>query len=386
MAAPSRTPVSPQAQAQSQAQEEAETEAEQGDGYALRATKLSPSYYCHFQPDLTTTHAVGTCLPSCTPASRPAHPLSTASHDVGDTEHEHTGHDSNTNSTAEPVASTAPILESYDLPSLHPYLDRPEDRAPWHAALVLSEDAVRKDSAWCLDIVQATDAATACFTKSYSRFAKGTGSVIMERNTSSSSSSSSISTGTSGSSSTTLGPDLGDRGAVSSTGSTGAALRSDPAMRRFDGEWRERLGLVSPLVSQVQVQAQTQVPVPPPASASVSAPASAPALASASAPAPAPANCLRYFSPEELLRLFGFNPPHTPGYYAPGSVPTQAAREEERARDGFFFGSQDLVGRRKRYELLGNSVSVTVLREVLSFLLLSTYPPPHPRAASPTKE
>ena len=80
--------------------------------------------------------------------------------------------------------------------------------------------------------------------------------------------------------------------------------------------------------------------------------------------------------------MFGFNPPHTPRYYATGSITelTATAKAEERRRDRYAFGSQDEVGRRKRYELLGNSVSVTVLKELLAFLLVSAGAPPLPHA------
>ena len=44
---------------------------------------------------------------------------------------------------------------------------------------------INSDAAWCFDVVDATDAIpTACFTRSYGRFNRGTGSVLRVRQTS----------------------------------------------------------------------------------------------------------------------------------------------------------------------------------------------------------
>lgn len=44
--------------------------------------------------------------------------------------------------------------------------------------LLVPESVVRKSSAWCFDIVDSYSTTSACFTKSYSRYIKGTGSII----------------------------------------------------------------------------------------------------------------------------------------------------------------------------------------------------------------
>ncbi len=59
---------------------------------------------------------------------------------------------------------------------------------------------------------------------------------------------------------------------------------------------------------------------------------------------------LRYFAPEELLRLFDFNP----------------AGEEEH------FSFPDDISRKSRYRLIGNSVNVRIVRTLIEYLLTST--------------
>jgi tRNA (cytosine38-C5)-methyltransferase len=48
----------------------------------------------------------------------------------------------------------------------------------WLAKWAVSDDLLAKDAAWCFDIVRPSDSHTACFTSSYGRFVKGTGSVL----------------------------------------------------------------------------------------------------------------------------------------------------------------------------------------------------------------
>ncbi|KAF9014545.1 S-adenosyl-L-methionine-dependent methyltransferase [Hymenopellis radicata] len=59
---------------------------------------------------------------------------------------------------------------------------------------------------------------------------------------------------------------------------------------------------------------------------------------------------LRYFAPEELLRLFDFNP-----------------TEDEEP-----FSFPDDISRKSRYRLIGNSVNVRVVRALIEYLLTST--------------
>jgi tRNA (cytosine38-C5)-methyltransferase len=44
--------------------------------------------------------------------------------------------------------------------------------------LFLSEKVLEKSAAWCLDVVKPHDARSACFTSSYGKFLRGTGSVL----------------------------------------------------------------------------------------------------------------------------------------------------------------------------------------------------------------
>lgn len=44
--------------------------------------------------------------------------------------------------------------------------------------LIVPEKLIHSDSSWCFDIVTAKDSRSACFTSSYGRFIRGTGSVI----------------------------------------------------------------------------------------------------------------------------------------------------------------------------------------------------------------
>ena len=48
-----------------------------------------------------------------------------------------------------------------------------------YSDLIISETILEKKSSWCMDIVTENDISTSCFTKSYSKFFKGTGSVLV---------------------------------------------------------------------------------------------------------------------------------------------------------------------------------------------------------------
>lgn len=60
---------------------------------------------------------------------------------------------------------------------------------------------------------------------------------------------------------------------------------------------------------------------------------------------------LRYFSPSELLRIFGFNPP------TDSSEPSN-----------FKWPDPKLVSARSRYKLIGNSVNVTLVQALIEYL------------------
>lgn len=48
-----------------------------------------------------------------------------------------------------------------------------------YGALLISKEVLAKSSSWCFDIVSPNSTRTACFTKGYGRYAKGTGSVLL---------------------------------------------------------------------------------------------------------------------------------------------------------------------------------------------------------------
>ena len=74
---------------------------------------------------------------------------------------------------------------------------------------------INSDAAWCFDVVDATDSIpTACFTRSYGRFNRGTGSVLRVRQTSND-------------------PDLASLG----------FSRTEPNARPFGDTWRRHLQL-----------------------------------------------------------------------------------------------------------------------------------------------
>ena len=103
-----------------------------------------------------------------------------------------------------------PIADFLDCPaSLDETPDAADRVEPW----LLPASLLDRDAAWCLDVVDATERApTACFTRSYGRFAKGTGSVLYVR------------------------ADAADRGVA------GLGLeRSDPTDRHFGTDWKAKV-------------------------------------------------------------------------------------------------------------------------------------------------
>ena len=133
-------------------------------------------------------------------------------------------------------------------------------------ALVVPEHVLSKQAAWCFDIVTPSDTRTSCFTKAYSKFIRGSGSVLLE-------------------------PREGDT-------TVPTDFLCDPETRVYDVDWRRKLD----------------------------------------------GGTLRYFSPLELLRLFGF-------------------------AEGPEFRFPKEMSNRKCFELLGNSLSVFVATELLNILL-----------------
>lgn len=134
--------------------------------------------------------------------------------------------------------------------------------------LLVPDKSLEKNASWCMDVVTADEYSTSCFTKSYSKYFKGTGSVLLIPDPTTPT--------------TTIAP-LQDATAphsisriadtmVASTASTALSIhttmnnvtaedfRQPPSTRVFQMNWKDKLK----------------------------------------------GNTLRFFSPEELLRLFGF--------------------------------------------------------------------------------
>jgi site-specific DNA-cytosine methylase len=241
--------------------------------------------------------------------------------------------------------------------------------------LILTEKDLEKNASWCLDIVSPMDNYTSCFTKSYSKYFKGTGSVLLipdpslSREISSnpqdsiddvvplgdvtafSESESKISPGVSSDpltvDTTIAVPALEPRtstseGASASTAhpsvalknATSADFREMPETRTFDSNWKEKLK----------------------------------------------GNKLRFFSPPELLRLFGFLQLQQSRENLKLSSMDCADSDSEKAilhaesnlfNDKPFFPPN--VTNRKCYELIGNSLSVTVVSHLLEFLMKSSF-------------
>ena len=97
-----------------------------------------------------------------------------------------------------------------------PYaLDQCADAATLIEPYRVPAKTINSDAAWCFDVVDATDSIpTACFTRSYGRFNRGTGSVLRVRQTSND-------------------PDLASLG----------FSRTEPNARPFGDTWRAALEL-----------------------------------------------------------------------------------------------------------------------------------------------
>jgi tRNA (cytosine38-C5)-methyltransferase len=66
-----------------------------------------------------------------------------------------------------------------DLPALSVYLDSTINESN-HKDLCVSETLLTRPAAWCLDIVTPSSHRSSCFTSAYGKYAKGTGSVLLQ--------------------------------------------------------------------------------------------------------------------------------------------------------------------------------------------------------------
>ena len=248
-------------------------------------------------------------------------------------------------------------------------------------SLLLSEQSLQKNASWCLDIVTSDDTYTSCFTKSYSKYFKGTGSVLLIPDPSVSDNKDSCtphgSVDIESEKSSTSRKELGlESSSSSDTGSTlesplgkinngvndqkmsthsdsesvmkdatSADFREAPETRVFDMNWKDKLK----------------------------------------------GKKLRFFSPNELLRLFGFLPLQT--NFIPARLNLKRRIEDigkeevemgsnndspdennmKLTKQKMFFPSN--VTNRKCYELIGNSLSVTVVSHLLEYMLRSKLHP-----------
>ena len=70
-------------------------------------------------------------------------------------------------------------IQNDDLPMLSVYLDSTIDYTTM-TDLCVSEALIQRPAAWCLDIVRPSSRRSSCFTSAYGKYAKGTGSVLLQ--------------------------------------------------------------------------------------------------------------------------------------------------------------------------------------------------------------
>jgi tRNA (cytosine38-C5)-methyltransferase len=206
------------------------------------------------------------------------------------------------------------------------------------AAVQVPGKLLEKNSSWCFDIRSKEDTASSCFTKSYSRYIKGTGSVLLYE----SAESESELVATAGAGAGAAGAVVAAKASVASNVNASA-----PVVAAAAGAGSKRpFAAVDPEGAE---QAQST------ASASGGA-------ASTAAPGERVFNSkwwseelnqfgtkkLRFFSPSELLHLFGF--------------------------DATSFVVPAMISQHKWYELIGNGLNVLVAAHLLTHLFTSTTP------------
>jgi len=107
----------------------------------------------------------------------------------------------------------------------------PDWLQPW----AVPSETMSKDAAWCFDIVEGSHARTSCFTRSYSRFVRGTGSILFVPKTSGASS-----TDGAAEAATDVNGDAQDAVAVGNCRVGPDALRA-PELRSFGDDWKARV-------------------------------------------------------------------------------------------------------------------------------------------------
>jgi len=124
------------------------------------------------------------------------------------------------------IVSTLPNISSYldgDLPPLAK--DASSINTDKLDKMQIAKKTIEKSAAWCFDIVTQDDARSACFTSSYGKYVKGTGSVLYYGSDNSIANDSSTEDAKS--------KDVGQ--------ATGAFRLVDPKERTYDATWWERL-------------------------------------------------------------------------------------------------------------------------------------------------
>ena len=212
------------------------------------------------------------------------------------------------------------------------------------AGLLIPLAVLEQPSSWCFDIVTPSDTHTACFTKAYSRYAKGTGSVLstagwatpqVEAGTSNSTSTRTRTVEAAGAHDEKLTP-VGVGGEQGSPTKRPRTDNEEPAggvvttSGEMEKEKEKAFAVARSVEGSPQQQGQQQE------------------LGQKKCLSEQQIRTLRlrYFSPRELLRLFGF------------------------PLGRFSFPAH--VSRKKAYELIGNSLNVDVAAQLIYFLMQNT--------------
>lgn len=238
--------------------------------------------------------------------------------------------------------------------------------------LLVPQTLLEKNASWCMDIVTANDRSTSCFTKSYSKYCKGTGSVLMIPDLST------ITTETT-SELKVLSPMVTSQSEL-------VALNDN---RSNDGENNDNTQTFLSEASgfaDTTVQLDNAISTVIPEQLISNCPETNVVLPSTDNPlfriAPEKrkfdmdwkdqlkGHKLRFFSPDELIRLFGFaGIDSDSSNLITDKSDTEIFHEEnvekEKRKNSFF---PPHISKRKCYELIGNSLNVIVVSNLLQLL------------------